>query len=371
MSDLVWRSLLELFLPLLVPSPQFVSPPLSFEPAAQSKSATVNVDSPSVADSTQVLKSSPESVKPAAALGAVAPDPKALSAASSVRPNAVRAEMSEGAAKTRAELMAYGSKSRHGMASVALSLQVLDAVESSSDVEFHERLARLPITISRAAAQDERGRPGIQTEYRVRGILKRARFNLAMSQSKPSSDENGQGAEGAPADGSVGSWELSSGARSIGARLTDCEYTDDNNVYWSGECATQQEIDDAAIVYFATESDANGVQADVGTDLEYCHTVLNSCWESDNLAPTLDVGYSFGGPSAAQACAPTADCTGEAILAGVAVLNYADKAWKLWMVVSVAAPPAGAVTGAVIGIGIGLAGLAYASYTMHTCINAI
>ena len=55
------------------------------------------------------------------------------------------------------------------------------------------------------------------------------------------------------------------------------------------------------------------MSVDVPSDLDYCHNVLNSCWETEDAKPLEEIGYTFGGPFAYPnegfgPCARSTDC---------------------------------------------------------------
>lgn len=279
-------------------------------------------------------------------------------------------------AKLQRSLLEYAKLSKRGMASVALSLQVLNALSASTAAEFHARISALPINITRRVVDGQ-----ILTEYRLRGVLKASRMTPLQSPETSSGarlqfetrDDVPYAASDAQMPPAVPVLtQISS---------TDCEYTDADNYYWSGECATQEDIDDAYATAVALDSDSDGAQAEIDVDVDYCRKFLDSCYETEPNFLTSErrsvpqplwsaslPASSGHGPYAAEACSYFQDCTEQAVAAAAAVAAYGWKAYKLWGVISAVAPPINAIGDAIIGATTTLAAVVVAGSALKRCV---
>jgi hypothetical protein len=232
------------------------------------------------------------------------------------------------------------------MASVQLSLQVVDALGASTRQEFHARIQKLPIVLRKTPAEDALGRPGIRTEYLLYGMVRATRFQPSGDQRSTEfrSEAPLSILETAPA-------ALSSGGPSAVddhpplSLEEDCEYSDDE--YFYGECATQQDIDDAVSAFVGMDSEAQGITNEVNQAVaDNCNGPHPNemCWES-----THDDQQQFrlGGPSANESEGRTSCASKGYAFAGAGV-GYIVAAAKLWGVIGAVNPPAAAV-GAALG----------------------
>jgi hypothetical protein len=195
----------------------------------------------------------------------------------------------------RAFLEAYGKRSERGKSSVANLLKVLDALEATTDAEYHQKLLELPVIIRRSGAVDADGRPGTRTEYLHKGVVRGTVFKVdaidptsGMSQAAESPQEGPSGSDGLAAfPPFAGSYDVAT---------TTCTYTDEDNITWTGECATQQEMDEAWAVALSLEEDVYGVQAETnGFSYEYCQSYPTDCWDQEAALSGMR-RTSFGGP---------------------------------------------------------------------------
>jgi hypothetical protein len=232
-------------------------------------------------------------------------------------------------------LVQFGAKSKRGMASVQLSLLVIDALASSTAAEFHARVQRLPIVLRRTPAEDSQGRPGIRTEYLLYGLVRATRFHLLDD--RRSTEPR---ATGSP---SILESDQPEPTESFPLSVAeDCEYNDGE--YFYGECATQQDIDDAASAFVAMDAEAQGITNEVNQAVsDNCNGPHPNemCWES-----THHEQLSFGGPSSETQSG--ASCASKGYAFAGAGVGYIVAAAKLWGVIGAASPPAAAV-GAALG----------------------
>jgi hypothetical protein len=63
-------------------------------------------------------------------------------------------------------LRAWASRSKRGLLSVAMSLQVIQALRAPTTSEFHSRIKALPIEVTSKKTTDSLERTGTVTEYR-------------------------------------------------------------------------------------------------------------------------------------------------------------------------------------------------------------
>lgn len=264
--------------------------------------------------------------------------------------------------QAREKLAQYGSTSDRSR-SVSLSLRVLDAMSAPSEAVYRQRMNELPVTIHRNAERDQLGRDGLVTEYWVKGKKWGSRFEPTTPEWKGPSETSS--IDGGP---SATSLEL---ARS---EYEPCTYTNEDGT-WAGECATQQDIDDGWTQLAALDSDLGSVQSDQAADVEYCRTVLNSCWETE-AAPALEPDYSFDGPSGyggsgTGPCAPVrSDCTSQAVAAtsaGVTAVVRMSLAGAALSAAGVSVVALAATTGLAAG---SLSIFGYFAYQLYVCVYA-
>ena len=267
--------------------------------------------------------------------------------------------------RAREALVQYAEKTGRSN-SVVLSLEVLDAMLAPSESAYRQRMLRLPVTISRHQARDQLGREGTVTEYWVNGRKSGSRFDLGVHESPSSAEQS-----------AIGSQEGGPSAHSpdfAGTPEAECSYTNQDGT-WAGECATQQDIDDGWVQLAAISSDLGTMQTTNTNDVYYCQTVLNSCWETE-AAPALDVGYSFGGPSAYAGdgvgpCAPgNEDCTNKAVAATGAAVAAVVRVSLAGAALSWAGVSAVALAGTT-GLALGsLAIFGIYAYQLYSCVYA-
>lgn len=291
----------------------------------------------------------------------------------------------------------YGAISKRGKQSVALTLRVIDALQAGSREEFHRIISELPVEVVTSNGTDASGQAGVWREYRVNGIRKLSVF-------RPFEGEIG-GGEISPGplqlegeDGVEDGLDIATRAfplnSTMGSRSPTCEYTDPDNVYYSGECATQQELDDAAAATAAMVSDVDGVVAEVSADstsyclahqedYEYCAEQLSSVDHSSSLFQYDEDGaaselYGLGGPSAD--CAPTGQlrgaspvgtfgCHGQGVMYASAIANWGFRLFRLNTVVRAVAPPVGAVVDAIAAGILASAAVVGAGMILSSCME--
>ncbi len=276
-----------------------------------------------------------------------------------------------------------------------MSLQVIDALVAPSLAESRSRLRRLPITVLRRTPTADGQR--VVVEYRIKGHQKSRTFGASLV---GSANESGA------------TWAVNTLVRTQGkwlalASSTTCTYTDPDNVVWSGTCATQQEIDDAALQMIALQEEADDIVAETNADwAAACAARPGMCEEPTDdadVAVGSAASFTLGSMSASEArgdsadfsattnwgdvnvglgagatttCAAPADAVGNAIVScyanGIAyagsVAGFGLRIARLSAVLAAAAPPAGAV-GEALGWAIVTAGaVAGTAIALHECL---
>jgi hypothetical protein len=148
-----------------------------------------------------------------------------------------------------------------------MTRQVIDAIAAPKE-EFHDRIAELPVSIKVSAAGGDAGRGQTRRDYFVSGKLRLSAFVSASAAANVDVD-----AEPSP--------EPRQEPGRAGEETEEdllhpyCEYTHpETNEFFSGECATQQEVDDAyaAIAAMDTEIEAALLEQETVHE-EYCETL--------------------------------------------------------------------------------------------------
>lgn len=144
-------------------------------------------------------------------------------------------------------------RSPRGESSVTMRRQVLRALAAPSDAEFRAIVRQLPVTVTNVAASRD-GARGFYRQYSVRGVVRLSLFIPTAHASEASSSWGAQTNSGQALPAMTQSESV-------------CEYNSPVSGYISGECATQQEIDDAAYMVATQEDEllmANDMNIDVG-----------------------------------------------------------------------------------------------------------
>ena len=196
----------------------------------------------------------------------------------------------------RATLLNYAKATKSDPSSLSMMLTIVDAITATSDDEFHLKIQSLPIQIVRHIRAKRDSVVGIEVEYRLRGVLKARTFRAVETELKRGA------AMLAPPENAAENATIQLGGPSDSfptTRAITCQYYTPDAVLIEGECATQQEIDDALTTLIALDAEIAGAQATVATSSsEYCSSHAADCatWEQDDAA-------SVGGPRA-EAAAP-------------------------------------------------------------------
>jgi hypothetical protein len=262
-------------------------------------------------------------------------------------------------------LVQFGTKSKRGMASVQLSLQVVDALGASTLQEFHERIQKLPIVVRRTPAEDAQGRAGTRVEYLLYGVVRATRFQPSGDQRSAQLQSNAALSvlKQATAAGVLGGPSAADDHSPL-SLTEDCEYSGDE--YFYGPCATQQDIDDAASAAVAMDAEAQGITNEVNqAAADNCNGPHPNemCWESTSN----DQQVTFGGPSAHESPYAASCAQKGYAFAGMGV-GYIIAAAKLWGVISAVNPPASAIGYAVGAVGIALFAVVGAGVAFKDCL---
>ncbi|MEX2282391.1 MAG: hypothetical protein WEE89_07900 [Gemmatimonadota bacterium] len=260
----------------------------------------------------------------------------------------------------------YGKISKRTAEAAAGFLQVIDAIRAESNSEFHERIRRLPVTVRDIVGTDAMGREGNWREYKHRSGKVAWRFT-------PSNDTQEMSVElSGPSE------PLSTVPSHREPHRTDCEYTDVDNVLWTGECATEQDIEDYTILALSLDSDVSTAGEEFEIDREnFCEKLDPDEMdeEEEDLCPYQlaqangQHASSFHLFSASEGLEPSgdpadhfapncamSDCAAKGLIFLGSVAIHADRSFKLWRVITAVNPPIGAIVGAA-GVAVGTAAL--------------
>jgi hypothetical protein len=293
-------------------------------------------------------------------------------------------------AKWRRSLDELAKVSRRGRQAVAYRRLILDAVTSGSDQAMHARLAELPVTVSEVSGSKD-GVNGTYRSYAIGGQT-HVRLFIATNESTRSRPDDSGSITGGPSEATAAT------------PLSDWAFRDDCTTYYGGstyigECATQQDIDDAAASLSALQSEIDGDRAEA----QYLCEVHpeESCGyyasEDDAGAATLDdapaaaISFSLEDGSeslpalptiryvyARVACTPSSElgvtnafahdgsertgCTQQAIDAGIAGVA--------WIVSKVGAWDVMVNGGSKTGIGVAVAGAFLSGYALGSAMSS-
>ncbi len=251
----------------------------------------------------------------------------------------------------RTALRKYAKLAPGSAADVALSLQILDILDAPSTQEFHRRVQLLPVSLTKEIVVDERGNRIRRTRVAVRGVeaAQIARPMVTRDSERESSDPARSAEVGGPSasDEVIGSWSAGS--------VVDCSYADDFGS-WSGDCATEQDVDDLVSTLASVGVAASGIQNDIDGS---CSTRPNDCWYDQ------DLGSGIGGPSASSdrrnCFLEVAGYIGATLYMGARIAAAAGLA-------TAAAPPLMAIVEAILWVGGTFALAVGAAYLAATCL---
>lgn len=197
--------------------------------------------------------------------------------------------------------------------SVSNGLLVLYAAEAQTPAEYHRRIAKLPVTIKESPIPG-----GMRRDFYVNRELKLSVFVANRGASTGAEGATSEPEPGRPAEEADGA--LGATAPSVGAPLGSadyCEYTDEYGD-WSGDCATQADIDDALATVAALDSDLDGLESEAAA------AQSNYCGEQFEPDPDVCGGshlsgsaLAVGGPFDAVTSGPNESrCPVETVTAG-------------------------------------------------------
>ncbi len=250
-------------------------------------------------------------------------------------------------------------------------LQIIDAIRAQTAAEFHQRVRNLPVTLTMSLTRDAQGRQGVEKVYtHVTG-----RKLVVFTVTNQTDELNPLTGLQDPSDGATenrtveGELEVqNSTTEGAESSAYDCDYTDDESNYWSGECATEQDIEDATIVALSMDAESEAVVNQEDSEIaSYClsHNEDELCAAQEESGKSFAIG-DMTGPNAFGGGGLSCSAAGITFF-GTAV-NYGYRAWKLWRVINAIDPPAGALGDAVILGGIALAGVSAAGIVLHDCL---
>jgi hypothetical protein len=296
-------------------------------------------------------------------------------------------------ANLRAAYREFEKVSKRGDTAFVMTHQVIDALGAPKE-EFHDRIAQLPISIEVSNVGLREGREHTRRDYFVSGKL---RFSVFVSVSAADKLDS-------PAQPSSEWSEPGEEIEELSANLslsTYCEYTDPvTQEFFSGDCATQQEIDDglAAIAAMDSEIEAALIEQEE-VHAEYCEAILMEidpeepeedeigCDPSNNAAmqakQSLQEGPMTGAMSDEESLeglqpvstsdhgvlAVRGECAAQAIFGSIAVITWIGAKYGAVAVMTTAGLPASAVPWAVFGALTTGAAAAYGVATYIQCMQ--
>jgi hypothetical protein len=230
-------------------------------------------------------------------------------------------------------------------------LVVLEAMSAGTEAEYHAIVSRLGVSMFRKTIRDGDERLAVHTDYALDGRIAVSRTTVIEELDLPKRGAGGPAAEP--------------------ASLNQCEYTDDDGQHWSGDCATQQQIDDAIAVLAATSADMEDMEADARADVEYCQEVMDDCWATDSpLTLAAEGDEDASDPTAACASNPLEKCYAQSVALGLSMTGYFRQAFKLGALVTAIAPPAGAIFDTAFGLALIAGGAYLAGRALSDCLQA-
>jgi len=249
-------------------------------------------------------------------------------------------------------------------------LLVVDALEAPTAAEYHRRIAMLPVKITVTPTTG-----GLRRDFYVRAKLRLTEFVATTEFVAKSVVAAGDDAAVALLSGPARPAEQGDGvaaaiAPSLELAPSDyCEYSDEFG-YWSGDCATEADINDALATIAALDSDIDGLLSAATTTAAFDSDLDGLQAQTRDLeANGLQGELAVGGPSdmvafsAASPCptqpeprksgtaAAPAGCVREAIEATAGMLGWIAAKYAAMSVMGRgAAATAGEVGWAVTGI---------------------
>ena len=161
----------------------------------------------------------------------------------------------------------------------------------------------------------------------------------------------------------------------------DCSYTDADGNYYSGDCATQEDIDDGWATYASAQAEVDDIQTEVDEEQSsYCSQQIiptDDCSGSSSLvrgsqasslsetAAPSDGSVVHGGPFAADA---GLGCLGASIAYGVSLGATGLTFLGLSVVLTSEAPPVTAVVAACGAVVLAAASVAGAAISLGECL---
>lgn len=138
--------------------------------------------------------------------------------------------------------------SSRGEETVAMRRQIVFSLSAPSIAEMNSRLRRLPVDIAdETLVQD--GRPVRRRSYRVRGV---ERLSLRLPSSLPPAHGPGEATDAIATGPSA---DIGLTVLAVNDGTADCEYTAPTGEHFSGACASQEDIDAAAMALAAMDAE--------------------------------------------------------------------------------------------------------------------
>jgi hypothetical protein len=178
-------------------------------------------------------------------------------------------------AQWRETVLKYAARSKKGVSGVATTLQLINALSAQSDAEYHARVRELPVELTKVSRRDQVGRDGVETTFRMHGVVKLRVFRVTEDSPPIASTPNTSGEvdEDNPLlDGDSGQSVDANGTRN-NAIHDECA---------PDTCATQQDRDDALITAVAMDDENSVIDAEMQAESdefdEWCDNNPEDCW---------------------------------------------------------------------------------------------
>jgi hypothetical protein len=149
-------------------------------------------------------------------------------------------------------------------------IQLLDVMDAKTVAQRHERIRRLPVTI-RAWSGISAGRQGVWKEFMHRSGRSHRMF---FPQNRDTSSGEQVGTLSEQPSHELVSEDAAPNSHGS-SRLPWCQYTDINGVFWEGECATEQDMEDLAIMVASAQAEAESLESQAEEEInEYCQMLI-------------------------------------------------------------------------------------------------
>ncbi len=257
-----------------------------------------------------------------------------------------------------------------GADSTSASARILQALLSGRPNALRETLASLPVKMVLTPSRDALGRLGSRREFFVDGVLRIRTFDVGSSGGTLAPNETLL----VGAEDTEGGIDLTPSAAATGVPTFDyCEYESEIVGFTSGDCATQEDIDDYLASLAILEAEYEATETTVNNTIsDYClwhQEDVDVC--ADQASATREVLESDGSDARADATYVAAAgfrCGFEKAGAVVGLITYAAGLVALTNVAT--GITVMALLGGLLWFGAGIGALGLAAVALYMCLNA-